>query len=49
MKTWHQNYKAEYASTKIIRVFTEKESSITFVLEEQISSNFQNLFGKTKF
>ena len=43
---FHEN-EAEYGSAKIIRVFTENENLITFVLEEQISSNFQNLFAKT--
>ena len=39
---------AEYGSAKIIKsFFTENKSSITFVLEEQISSNFQDLFAKT--
>ena len=43
---FHEN-EVEYGSAKIIRVFTENDSSITFVLEEQISLNFQDLFAKT--
>ena len=37
---FHEN-EAEYGSAKIVRVLSENEGSITFVLEEQISSNFR--------
>ena len=42
MSCFHEN-EAEYGSEK---VFTENKSSISFVLEVRIRSNFQDLFAK---